>query len=77
MRGSRPWLVAAVSCVVLGAATSAPAQSTTSCLTGTSAQIAADTADIEAARAAIEMYCPCASFDGTQGKAKSAYVGCA
>lgn len=77
MRGSRPWLVAASACVVLCAATSASAQSTTSCLTGGAAKVDADAAAIATARAAIDAACPCDEFDGTQGKGRAAYIGCA
>lgn len=48
----------------------------TACLTGTDPSVAADAAQIEALEAQIAAACPCATFDGSDGKERGDYRKC-
>lgn len=65
-----------LACLLLLAAQPAAA-ATLTCLTGTAARVANDPAAIRATRDAIDADCPCAKFDGTDGKTRHAYRRCA
>ncbi|HYD47072.1 MAG TPA: hypothetical protein VEB21_01925 [Terriglobales bacterium] len=46
------------------------------CLTGTDPSVAADAAQIEVLEAELAAACPCANFDGSDGKARRDYLKC-
>ena len=72
--------VEAILCLALVAATLFhPARAhagKAACLTGSDPAVAGDAVAIRALRPQIDAACPCASFDGSKGKAHSAYTKC-
>lgn len=64
-----------VASVVVLLAFALPVRGDDACLTGSA--VDADAAAITALRAGIDSACPCASFDGTPGKARNDYLRCA
>ncbi len=61
---------------LLALVSGAAAQSATTCLTGTAPAVLADAEQIASLRATIDAACPCASFDGSAGKANADYLRC-
>src|SRR5437870_1606424 len=53
------------------------AVTTESCLKGTAPDVANDDRQIRTLRNIVEASCACATFDGSQGKARKDYVKCA
>lgn len=65
--------------MLLGVACLVPrsvAASATDCLTGTDPAVAVDSGQIDALEAEIDANCPCASFDGSEGKERRDYRRC-